>query len=60
MRDGRDLEPAVSGLVRHARGQGRRRRLLEKRRPEFWDIRRREAEARAQLLAEYEARHGKT
>jgi naphthoate synthase len=33
--------------------------FLEKRRPEFWDIRRREAEARAQLLAEYEARHGK-
>ena len=33
--------------------------FLGKRPPEFWDIRRREAEARAQLLADYESRHGK-
>ncbi|MBK8308218.1 MAG: enoyl-CoA hydratase/isomerase family protein [Gammaproteobacteria bacterium] len=31
--------------------------FMAKRKPEFWDIRRREAEARAQLLADYEARH---
>ena len=30
--------------------------FMEKRTPEFWDIRRREAEARAQLLKDYEAR----
>jgi len=30
--------------------------FMEKRTPEFWDIRRREAEARAQLLEDYEAR----
>jgi naphthoate synthase/2-ketocyclohexanecarboxyl-CoA hydrolase len=31
--------------------------FMEKRAPEFWDIRRREAEARARLLEDYEARH---
>jgi naphthoate synthase/2-ketocyclohexanecarboxyl-CoA hydrolase len=31
--------------------------FMEKRAPEFWDIRRREAEARARLLEEYETRH---
>ncbi|MBK6289796.1 MAG: enoyl-CoA hydratase/isomerase family protein [Gammaproteobacteria bacterium] len=31
--------------------------FMAKRKPEFWDIRRREAEARAQLLADYEAQH---
>ncbi|MBK7170194.1 MAG: enoyl-CoA hydratase/isomerase family protein [Gammaproteobacteria bacterium] len=34
--------------------------FVEKRKPEFWDIRRREAEARAALLEEYEARHKKS
>ena len=33
--------------------------FMAKRKPEFWDIRRREAEARAQLLADYEAQHKK-
>ena len=31
--------------------------FMAKRKPEFWDIRRREAEGRAQLLADYEAQH---